>query len=70
MSLLFSFQKEEIKAEIKMLRDVLYAAGISYKTDEILSLSEQRAWLISRMMHLPELIVQLREENERLRKGE
>ena len=58
-------KKEELKAENDMLIEVLKSVGISYECPDIhYNQSEYRTWLISQLKHVPEIIKNLRKEND------
>jgi hypothetical protein len=59
----YDTNRAEIEAEIKMLKDVLQAAGITYKTGEVLTIEAQRTWLISQLKHVPYMIIGCSERN-------
>ncbi|MEN6554564.1 MAG: hypothetical protein ABFC34_16960 [Methanobacterium sp.] len=58
----------EVKAEIKMLRKVLCAAGISCDAGEQMTDTEYRTFLISQLKPIPWIIEDLRRQNEMLEK--
>ncbi len=57
----------EVEAEVNMLKEVLLSAGLCCNPEEVMSNTEYRTFLISRLKHVPGIIESLMKENRELK---